>query len=338
MTPAAKGRITMGGWVIAIAVVMGLLPVSPDAREGPRGPGSQQRGGAHEQVERVTRTLALGRDGQVEVSNVSGAIVVRVGRREEVVIDAVKRGRGATEADAREALKGVEVEMSERPGRVEVRARYPDGRRRRDVRVEFTLTVPESTRLTLRSVAGDVEVTGVKGEIDVETISGDVRLHGVGPVTRAKTVAGDVVVDGADGDVAFEASTTSGRLSVRRVRARRLELSTVSGDIDVAECAARSLLARSLSGDLRFTGSLDPGGRYEFRAHSGDVSLVVPETAGFELDASTFSGEIISDLPLTLGGRRGSRTPGRSVRGVHRDGGALVEVTTFSGDVTVRTR
>ena len=67
---------------------------------------------------------------------------------------------------------------------------------------------------------------------------------------------------------------------------------------------------------------------------------------GFELNASTFSGDITSDLELTstFGGeadRRATgraarpRTPGQRVRGTFGDGGALLELNSFSGDVKI---
>lgn len=331
----------MGAWSIRVFVAALLMPITAAASPADVTGRPEQRGrdrARHEQSERVTRVLTLGRHGQLDVSNVSGAIVVRASRGEAVTIEAVKRGWGATDAEARRQLELVDVEIAERIGRVEVRTRYRDGARRHDARVDFTIAVPEATRLTVRSVAGDVDVSGVKGEIDVEAVSGTVRLQEVGAVSRAKTVAGDVTLDGADVDGTLEASSTSGAVMVRRVRARRLELATVSGAIRIVDCTSRTMRARSLSGDVQVAGPFEAGGRYELRSHSGDVEIAVAGAVGFELEAGTFSGDITSDLPLTVGGRRMSRTIGRSVRGVHGDGSAFVDVTTFSGDVIIRKR
>jgi hypothetical protein len=344
----------MHAWsILFVVAAFGTPPASPAAPPGrdlqPRvieaqtgAPGGieprardRKRPDQVEQVERVTRTVRLGPRGWLAISNVSGTIEVRAGGRDTATLEVVKRGRGPSAAEARRQLELVDVEILERGDRVDVRTRYRTWGHRHDARVEFTVTVPAGTHLAVRSVSGDIEVSGVTGEVDAEAISGTVRLRDVGRVSRARTVAGDVLIDGARVDGTLEASTTSGRVVVRRVRADRLELASVSGDLEIGDCTVRALVARSLSGQVRFAGALERGGRYEFRTHSGAVDLRLVGDVGFELDAGTFSGPITSEWPLRLAEQR-ARPIGRSTRGVYGDGSAVVEVTTFSGAVAVR--
>jgi DUF4097 and DUF4098 domain-containing protein YvlB len=72
------------------------------------------------------------------------------------------------------------------------------------------------------------------------------------------------------------------------------------------------------------------------------VRLQLSGSTGFSLNASSFSGSIRSDFPVTLqpaaartGGRRG---PGQATRAVFGDGSAELNVTTFSGDITIQKR
>jgi hypothetical protein len=53
---------------------------------------------------------------------------------------------------------------------------------------------------------------------------------------------------------------------------------------------------------------------------------------GFDLQASTFSGQIRLEPPLQLQGASLTR---RSARGTVGDGGAVVTATAFSGDVVI---
>ena len=76
--------------------------------------------------------------------------------------------------------------------------------------------------------------------------------------------------------------------------------------------------------------------RYEFSTHSGDVRVTLGGGAGFEISANTFSGNIQSDLPVTVNDARPPRGAGRSVRAVVGDGGATLTVSTFSGDIVIR--
>ena len=65
-----------------------------------------------------------------------------------------------------------------------------------------------------------------------------------------------------------------------------------------------------------FGGALARGGRYELTSHSGTVTATLAGNAGFEVEATSFSGSIRSDLPVGSSGdaERGRRR--RSVRGV----------------------
>jgi DUF4097 and DUF4098 domain-containing protein YvlB len=79
-------------------------------------------------------------------------------------------------------------------------------------------------------------------------------------------------------------------------------------------------------------------------AHSGSVRLAISGTTGFEVEATTFSGDVRSDFPLTLrsspdndGERRGRRM-NRSIRGSYGDASAIVNLTSFSGDIVITKR
>jgi hypothetical protein len=76
----------------------------------------------------------------------------------------------------------------------------------------------------------------------------------------------------------------------------------------------------------------------ELREIAGGAAALTG-AAGFELDASTFSGSIRSDLPVTVdSARRPRRGPGRSTRAVVGDGSASVAVSTFSGNIIIESR
>ena len=77
---------------------------------------------------------------------------------------------------------------------------------------------------------------------------------------------------------------------MRRV-AQLVRAKSMSGDVSLADIAADGRLETStVSGDL----AVDE--RYSFNAHSGNVRLILSEEVGFELEASSFSGSVRSDL------------------------------------------
>jgi hypothetical protein len=320
----------------ALALSLAAPALAGNPQAGIRG-----RSDRSSQVDRFTRTLKLGPKGQLSVGNLAGDITVTAGGSDTVTIEVVKTARGGSDADAQEQLKLVEVEITERAGRGEVRTRYPErGRRSTNVSVSYTITAPAGTSVEARSVSGDVRITGIKGTLDAESVSGEIEIRQAERVETAKSISGDVDIDGVSVDGTFEASSVSGDVRARHVKARRIDLGSVSGDVDVGEVSCEAADLKSTSGSVEYDGSFQKGGRYEFRSHSGDVRVTLTSDVGFELDASTFSGSIDSELPITIGGpgQSSSRRSRRSVRGVFGDGSATLDVTTFSGSVIIRKR
>ena len=289
-----------------------------------------------EQTERFSRKVKLGRDGRVILSNISGDVIVTGGSGDDVSIEAVKRARG----DAR-ALQSVQVQIDERPGRVDIQTVHERGRNDRAAAVDYTLSIPASAAVELRSVSGDVRVTGVRGAVRVETVSGDLTAIDTPRLEFAKSVSGDLDLTGAGAEGDLSAGSVSGNIRAKGLRVRELGLNTVSGDLVLTDVRCERLAVRSVSGDVEFSGVLARNGRYEFHSHSGSVRLILANSGGFDLRANTFSGSVRSDLPLTLGGGAReipdgrSRGPGRSMQASFGDGSATLIVRTFSGDIAI---
>lgn len=297
-----------------------------------------------EQTERLTKTVKIGAEGELAVGNIAGDIVVTKGAGNEASIEIVKTARGRTIDDAREMLRLVEVDVTERNARADVRTRYPhdqemrrNNRRNINVSVAYTIAAPAGTRLTISSISGNVKVTDIKGDLSLTTISGTVRIANAGRIASAKSVSGTVEILDTQIDGGVQAESISGGVVLRRVRARRMELGAISGNVVLQDVQCDRVEAHSISGDVEYTGVLAKGGRYELTSHSGEVRIGVSGDTGFELDANSFSGSVRSDLPLTLRGRdpndRGGRR--RALHGVYGDGSAVLDVTTFSGSIVI---
>ena len=313
-------------------------------------PGAYQgRTNGPEQTERFSRKVKIGRDGRFTLANISGDIVVTAGSGDEVSIDAVKRTRGD-----RSELARVQITVDERGGRVDVRTDHEQNRRDRNGRndhvwVDYTVTVPASASVDLHSISGSVKVSGVHGSLRSETVSGNVTITDAPKLEVAKTVSGDVSLTGITTDGDLTASSVSGNVRAKGLKARGLDLGIISGDISVSDVTCERLGVKSVSGNVEYAGGIAKGGRYEINAHSGTVRLLLANPAGFELNANSFSGSIRSELPLTIGGdsarRDGGTTRGRrdrgdnhSMRATFGDGGATLEVRTFSGDIIIAKR
>ena len=304
----------------------------------------QEARGGPETSDRWTRSFKTGPSGSLDLSNISGDIVVTGGPGDEIRVEAVKKVHAREAHDAKQQLEAVAIEATERGGRVEIATNYPHKQNTR-VDVFYTVQVPASASVSLRSISGSLELTGVKGEARLETVSGNITTSNSSKLAKVKSVSGDVsITEGGSADV-LSLGTVSGNLSASRVKARTLEAQTISGDLTLVDTQCDRLQLKSVSGDMRFGGPLAKGGRYEFNTHSGDVRLSLAGSTGFELTANSFSGELRSDVPLS--GRQGDTVPTgddddghhgmrrSELRGTYGDGSALVVVQTFSGDLVV---
>jgi DUF4097 and DUF4098 domain-containing protein YvlB len=305
------------------------------AREAERRRRQEARRGP-EYTEPISRTLRLGRNGTFDLQNLSGDVVVTGGAGSDVRVEATKRVRYPNESEARALLKSIEVRIEERNGNVEVRTDYP--RRNWSGGVDYTVTVPRDANVVLRSVSGDVRVSNINGELRAETTSGNLTATAVRRVRQAKTISGDVEITDSDGDE-VTGLTVSGSVIARGIKARTVDLSSVSGDLRLTDVESGRTFVRSVSGNVEFAGRLSQQGRYEFQSHSGDVRVSPLGSQGFSLDASTFSGDLRSDYPLTLQGNqqnvRARRGPGRGIRGSFGEGGAVLTLQSFSGNITI---
>jgi len=302
-----------------------------------------QRTNRVEQTERLTHTFKIGGNGELQVGNWIGDITITRGAGNEVRVEAVKTARAATEEQARELLPSVRVEFNERSGRAEVKTIHEPNHAGRSsghnsVGVAYTITAPQGTRINVSTFTGNVKVTGIKGELSLVSLSGDVGVFEGARVAKATSTSGNVEIRDLQSDVPLEASSTSGNITVAQSRAPRMELVTISGTVTIDNVQAEQIEASSTSGDLNIAFPFAKSGRYELNSLSGNVLIALVNETGFELDANSFSGNVRSAVTLVERGgvsEAGGRGRVRRMRGRFGDGTALLDVSTFSGNVII---
>lgn len=281
------------------------------------------------------RTLTVSGPVDLEVQTGSGDIEIRIGPAGAVQVNARIRAWAWNQSDAAARVREIEadppIEQHGSTVRVGLRRGARDGWGKWDggdrVSISYVLTVPAETRLRARSGSGDQVLAGVRGDVDASSGSGDIRVGAAGGAVRATTGSGDIYVDGASAGV--EARTGSGDVVVNDAGSGRTGVGTGSGDVRVAGVRG-PLSLHTASGDIRVEGT--PTGNWNLAASSGDVHVVMAGNVGFDLQASSSSGRIDSDAPVTVSGRLSRR----ALRGQVRGGGPLVAISTASGNITVR--
>jgi DUF4097 and DUF4098 domain-containing protein YvlB len=129
--------------------------------------------------------------------------------------------------------------------------------------------------------------------LDVDAFSSDVEISGVLGKQRVHTFSGPIVLRGGTGP---------------------LDLESFSGDVEL------EIVDATASPDL------------EVKTFSGSITATMPAATSGNVRFESFSGDIRSDIPLTLeSGRK------RNIRGrLNAGGGSEFYFKTFSGDVRIR--
>jgi hypothetical protein len=332
--------------VLALCLAAALLV------PGARGLAGAQSSPRAEQTDRQRQTLDLGPQGTLDLLTLSGDITVTAGTG-PATLEVIRRSRARTDAQAKQGLTRVTVDVVARSGRVTVRTIYPgnDGSTSPDVQVSFVVTAPSATTLVAHTISGDISISGIHGEVRASTASGSVTLANVTRISEAHSVEGTVTITDTQTDGSVQADSIGGDIVLARVKARQVSASSISGKVTVDDTDCEDAVLKTLSGTIEYRGRLAPDGRYELTAQSGSVHFEPTGTASFDLDARSFSGMIRVDPALhlqasgpprrTLTGTIGSSltgTVGSPLAGPAGTGRATVVVVTFSGSVTIGKR
>lgn len=140
----------------------------------------------------------------------------------------------------------------------------------------------------------------------------------------------------------LELDTASADLTVRDVIIREMEIDSASGTAKFENCTVSSLDVDTASGGVTFTGSLNEldfeaasasftgvlenvPDQVKMDSMSGDLTLTLPEDAGFTVSLDAMSSDFSSDFP----------TVKKNKSYVCGDGHCKIDVSTMSGDVAI---
>lgn len=200
---------------------------------------------------------------------------------------------------------------------------------------DVKLDVPRGATVILKTQDGDIDVSDV-AEVRASTSNGDVSLRRIARGVEASSMSGDVSLRDAGGHVRL--NSISGSVEAVNVTALDagdfLQAKSVSGDVTLESIAPARVEARTISGEVNLRGALAPGGHYDFNTTSGDITLMLPESSSFKLDAQVFtSGEINTSFPLkqaSKGSTSAEQAAGHLV-GTYGSGDATINLNSFSG-------
>jgi DUF4097 and DUF4098 domain-containing protein YvlB len=177
-------------------------------------------------------------------------------------------------------------------------------------------------------VSADLKITGVLGDLKLQTVSGSVNGDAGGDV-RATTVSGNVHLT-AHAAKTLEVKTISGDIQLMG-GGGDVDITTVSGTAAIELSDVTRARLKSISGDVSATLTLQADGQMESESVSGNVNLTFAKEPSAEFDVQSFSGGIKNCFgPKPVESRYG---PGSRLEFTNGEGHAHVRVNTKSGDV-----
>jgi DUF4097 and DUF4098 domain-containing protein YvlB len=211
--------------------ILALTALAPTALSAQRNR-DREREDSQDAQSRIDTTFAFDKDGVIELTQISGDIVVNAWDRREVRIKAYAE-RGRIRSSMSSSRLSLEVES--------VRGRVGDSR--------FEISVPVGVRVTARSTSGDVSVKGTKGPVDAQSTSGDAVVTDATGRISVESVSGDVHAAQIDGDLRSE--SVSGTIEIRNARGE-VHAETTSGDVSLLGVTSRNVVASTVSGDVDY--------------------------------------------------------------------------------------
>lgn len=186
----------------------------------------------------------------------------------------------------------------------------------KDETADYVLEVPLNSSLEIRNRQGSIRIEKLLGEAWVESVGATIFVADVAGHLAVRSVGGDIEIVRPSG---------------------RVEASSITGSLHFLFPTAPKLRGSTTSGRIVYEGDFVAGGDYTLSAYSGDMDILCPPSASFELNAKTVRGKLSNSLLLDP--KRHSPSPlssGNSLLGTHNTGNATVELTSFSGNIRIR--
>jgi hypothetical protein len=257
------------------------------------------------------RTLNVGGNVNVYVSTGSGYVHVSPGSDNQVhIVGHVKSGNnswfggGSSEDRVKEIAANPPIEQSGN----EVRIGKKNGDWQRNVSIDYEITTPRGANVSAGSGSGDLRIHDIAGGLKADTGSGSIEASQIGGAVALNTGSGDIRAELVNPS-STKAETGSGSIRLNGVQGP-LKANTGSGDIEIQG---------------------QPTSDWKLETGSGSITLTTGSSR-FSLDASTGSGSIHSDPPISTHGSLEKH----HILGDINGGGPTVRIETGSGDIRIK--
>ncbi|HEY5728531.1 MAG TPA: DUF4097 family beta strand repeat-containing protein [Anaerolineales bacterium] len=260
-----------------------------------------------------TQTLEVDEPVTLKVINEQGDVTVIGADVDAITVEVVKTGFGKTQNQAETALSNIEYTLDQTGNTVNLVYKFPKPKRQVDEKVDFVVTVPFETGVEVDAAFGELNVSGIQGDVIVENNFGNITIDKVDGKLDANTSSGkieatsikagakDIDIFSGFGRVTLEqvsganinVRSQSGNIELENVRAtKEMYLSTDFGKLEFKTGSADTLEAKTNSGSIELA-SVTVKGQLTIRDDFGDVTLEQVKAASYDVESN--SGSITID-------------------------------------------
>ena len=224
----------------------------------------------------------------------NGSIAINGTNVAECNLTATIVARAGTEEEARELAENTEVTLEPSANKLTVKIEQPIVKMNQSVSVSLDVTTPNQADLELVTHNGAVTIANISGQVNATTHNGKVTAEQVSGTSRLSTHNGAVICTELSGDT---------------------QLRTHNGGIK----AFYSRTAPSVC-------------NISIVSYNGGIEFVGPPELSAQVDASTHSGSVKMDLPITIIGEVNKR----KLTGTIGASRGKLHLSTHNGSITIR--
>jgi Toastrack DUF4097 len=300
--------------------------------------------------ENVTEELDAAPGGNLIVDVAFGTIDLSAGADDKVTIEAHRKIETTDEASEKKYLAEVPIVINKEGNTVTVRARRLEQKSwdwtcNTTMDARYTVRVPKSFNLDLKTGGGMIAASGVAGTTTAATGGGKLKLdHLRGPL-NAKTSGGSIVLSSCEGSLdiktsgggitategkgTLEAKTSGGSISVRNFDGDAT-VKTSGGRLTFEQVNGR-VIGKTSGGSISAALVSPVPGDVELISSAGSIELAVPADAAVNIQAAASSGTVSNNLPIVA-----TRSERDELRGAVNGGGKSVILRSSAGSISIK--
>jgi DUF4097 and DUF4098 domain-containing protein YvlB len=226
-----------------------------------------------------TQSFTVSDTPSLDIHNPSGRVQIQQGASDSVSVEITRTARDASQSAARADLEKIVVETTQLGNQITVTSDFPDaGFFAGSSSVNLLITVPPNANITADVTAGDVQVSGVSGLMEITGGAGDVTLQDVAPAdgSRIQMASGSVTLAGAIvANTAIDISVSTGdvNLQLPTETAARLDARTNNGDIHISGWPIQPSRMNNVGAVANGTLGAQAAGTIRIRVDTGDITV-----------------------------------------------------------------